>query len=197
MGRNFAALTQQIAKRCLTYASKLGIGFAEAGANMTTTFAPTTTLSARATQHWNEITQLFREACVLRRQGRHVAAAAILEQQLPAVIRSWAFESRLPAGTAKARLQELFTEEQARVESSWLISRFVTTPTPLTVNAAPVASPVMQHVAPIAPPVSPARTAAFFPSISPRRIPIDDVVGMLDMVREQERLSLPHALAVA
>lgn len=160
---------------------------------MTTTFATTTTLSGRATQHWNEITTLFREACVLRRQGRHAAAATILEQQLPPLIRSWAFESRLPAGAAKARLQELFTEEQARVESSWLISRFVTTPTPLTVNA----TPVMQHVAPVAQPVSPARTAAFFPQISPRRIPIDDVVGMLDMVREQERLSLPQALAVA
>lgn len=158
---------------------------------MTTAFAPTTTLSARATQHWNELTQLFREACVLRRQGKHVAAAAILEKQLPEIIRAWAFESRLPAGTAKARLQELFTEEQARVESSWLISRFVATPTVTTVM------PVRESAAPAAQPVSPARTAAFFPQISPRRIPIDDVVGMLDMVREQERQYAPHSLAVA
>lgn len=144
---------------------------------------PTTTVtspiaSAAAQQLWSELTRLFREACVLRRQGRHNAAAAILEKQLPAMIRGWAAESRLSANAAKARLQEMFSDEQARVESAWLISRFSAESPVTAAAAAPLAQPAARPA------------AAWYPPISPRRIPIDDVVGMIDMVREHERLAV-------
>ncbi len=148
--------------------------------------------TVEAERLWREIAGHLREACILRRQGRHQAAAAILERELPPLIRLWAAESALPSEEAKSRLNQLFTDEQARVESHWIIARF------LTEN--PAADSAVRHL--VAFPTTPAGTpsgsrsffapvgsapAMVFPAIAPRRIPIADVVDMIDAARDLDR----------
>ena len=151
--------------------------------------------TAEADRLWRLIAGHLREACILRRQGRHHAAAAILERELPPIIREWAAACTLPAAEAKTRLNQLFTDEQARVESHWIIARF------LAANNAPgnaadrlVAFPAAPAVAPsgmqsffAAPPSQATSAAMFFPAIAPRRIPIADVVDMIDATQEIAR----------
>ena len=103
------------------------------------------------------------------RQGRHAAAAAILERDLPPGSREWYAASGLPAAAAKERLGRLFNEEQARVESHWIRAR---------VGAAP---------APASAPASPPYPGMQFAPIGPRRIPVDDVTDMIDAARELSR----------
>jgi len=152
--------------------------------------------AAESERLWRVIAGHLREACILRRQGRHRAAATILERELPPLIRLWAAECALPAAEAKARLNQLFTDEQARVESHWIIARFLSeapaadsaarqllafpgTPAGLPQGQQSYFSPVSTN--------GPAAPAMFFPAIAPRRIPITDVVDMIDATRELER----------
>ena len=148
--------------------------------------------TAEADRLWREIAGQLREACILRRQGRHQSAATILERGLPPLIRFWAAATRLPSAEAKARLNQLFNDEQARVESHWIIARF------LAENPA-ADSAVRQLVAfPSAPATAPDGQPSFFapvssspamvfPAIAPRRIPIADVVDMIDAARDIDR----------
>lgn len=135
--------------------------------------------TAEATRLWREIGHQVREACILRRQGRHRAAAAILEGDLPRLIRSWATESALPAAEAKARLNQLFNDEQARVESHWIIARF------LAEERAPDAA--VRHLNAFSPATGVPAAGLLFPAIAPRRIPIADVTDMIDAARDLER----------
>jgi hypothetical protein len=144
------------------------------------TLAITEPLTVEAERLWREIAGQVREACILRRQGRHLAATEILEHTLPPLIRSWAGESALPAAEAKARLNQLFTEEQARVESHWLMARFLNDD-----RAAATAARQLNTFPAV--PVSSVPSAMWFPSIAPRRIPLDAVVDMIDAARDLER----------
>lgn len=147
--------------------------------------------TVEAERLWREIAGHLREACILRRQGRHQAAAAILERELPPLIRLWAAESALPSEEAKSRLNRLFNDEQARVESHWIIARFL--------SENPAADSAVRHLVafPSAPISSPGQSSYFvpaspapamlFPAIAPRRIPIADVVDMIDAARDLDR----------
>jgi hypothetical protein len=139
--------------------------------------ATQTAQSTDADRLWHDLSCQLREACVLRRQGRLRAANTILEDELPAVIRAWAAASGLPGPEAKARLNQLFDDEQARVESHWLIARFlaggngsVTPPTVPGVHVELHQNPAIQ-----------------LPAVPLRRIPIADVVEMIDAARDMER----------
>ncbi len=154
--------------------------------------------TVEAERLWREIAGQLREACILRRQGRHSAAATILEGQLPPLIRSWAAECALPGDEAKARLNQLFTDEQARVESHWIIARFLAEEHADSASRHLVAFPACPAALPAGvqsffPP--PARNAAMlFPAIPPRRIPLGDVVDMIDVARDLDRASVGRAL---
>ena len=148
--------------------------------------AITEPIPAEAERLWREIAGQVREACILRRQGRHLAAAEILEHTLPPMIRSWSGECALPAAEAKARLNQLFNEEQARVESHWLMARFLS-------DERSVADTARQLTAFPAVPVSPSPSAMWFPAIAPRRIPLDAVVDMIDAARDLERSAAQRA----
>ena len=170
------------------------------GASMPSPVPNTEQATAEAERLWRLIAGHLREACILRRQGRHHAAAEILERELPPLIRQWSTECALPAADAKARLNQLFTDEQARVESHWIIARF------LAANNAPVPAADRLVAFPTAPaalpagmqsffaaPTSQATSAAmFFPAIAPRRIPIADVVDMIDASQEIARTAALH-----
>ena len=156
--------------------------------------------TVEADRLWRLIAGHLREACILRRQGRHHAATAILERELPPLIREWSAQCALPTEEAKARLNQLFSDEQARVESHWIIARF------LAANNAPgnaadrlVAFPAAPAVAPsgmqsffAAPPSQATSAAMFFPAIAPRRIPVADVVDMIDASQELARTAALH-----
>lgn len=147
--------------------------------------------TVEADRLWRLIAGHLREACILRRQGRHHAATAILERELPPLIREWSAQCALPTEEAKARLNQLFSDEQARVESHWIIARF------LADKTTPVASAERLVAFPAALPGLPCAfgqatvhstsAAMFFPSIAPRRIPIADVVDMIDASQEIAR----------
>lgn len=148
--------------------------------------ALTEPIPAEAERLWREIAGHVREACILRREGRHLAAAEILERTLPPMIRAWAGECTLPAAEAKARLNRLFNEEQARVESHWLMARFLS-------EDSTAAHTVRQLSAYPAVPVAPSPAAMWCPPIAPRRIPLDAVVEMIDAARDLERCAAQRA----
>jgi hypothetical protein len=151
--------------------------------------------TAEADRLWREIAVHLREACILRRQGRHQAASMILERELPPLVRSWAAECVLPSEEAKARLNRLFNDEQARVESHWIIARFL--------KDERTADSAVRHLAAFPTDVGPGQhsplsnpasaQAMFFPAIAPRRIPIADVVDMIDAARDLERAAARSA----
>lgn len=136
--------------------------------------------SVEAERLWREIGGQVREACILRRQGRHHATTEILEHTLPPLIRSWGAQCTLPAAEAKARLNQLFTEEQARVESHWIMARFL--------NDDRATAAAAQHLSAFpSAPLSPNASAMWFPAIAPRRIPLNDVADMIDVARDLDR----------
>ena len=147
------------------------------------TLAPTELPTAEAERLWVEIAGQVREACILRRQGRHHATTEILERALPPLIRSWSAECALPAAEAKARLNQLFSEEQARVESHWIMARFL--------SDDPAAARRLSAFP--SEPTSMGAAAMWFPAIAPRRIRLDDVADMIDAARELDRSTVPAA----
>lgn len=148
------------------------------------TLAPTELPSVEAERLWREIAGQVREACILRRQGRHHATSTILEHALPPLIRSWAAECALPAAEAKARLNKLFSEEQDRVESHWIMARFLNDDRRAMATNHLNAFPAV--------PSSPSPAPMWFPAIAPRRIPLGDVADMIDVARDLERCAV-HA----
>ena len=146
--------------------------------------APTELPAIEAQRLWREITGEVREACILRRQGRHQATTTILEHTLPPLIRSWSSDCALPSAEAKARLNQLFTEEQARVESHWLMARFL--------NEDHAAATTRYLSAFPAAPAVPSPAPMWFPAITPRRIPLGEVADMIDIARELDRCAV-HA----
>jgi hypothetical protein len=142
------------------------------------------TISAEADRVWRQIAAQFREACILRRQGRYAASAKLMEGELQPLIRDWFTLSGVPAEIAKERLAQLFNEEQARVESNWIIARFLA-------DDPNVAAGHTRRLAAFA--AGAASTGTWYPAIAPRQIPLDDVVDMIDAARASERL-VPHAI---
>lgn len=152
------------------------------------TLAPTELPTLEAERLWREIAGQVREACILRRQGRHQATAEILERTLPPLIRSWATACKLPAPEAKARLNQLFNDEQARVESHWIMSRFLTDK-----QASLTADAAARHLTAFPPtPTVSGPVTTWSPAIAPRRIPLGDVADMIDAARDLERCAV-HA----
>lgn len=143
--------------------------------------------AAETERLWREIAGYVREACILRRQGRHQSAATIFERELPSLIRLWAAASALPAEEAKDRLNRLFSDEQARVESHWIIARFLTEER--------TADQAVRQLAAFPSVPSPATSAMVFPAIAPRRIPIADVVDMIDAARDLDRAAAGRPLS--
>lgn len=154
---------------------------------MPSTALSTVQTTPEADRLWREIANHLREACILRRQGRHQAAATILERELPQLIRFWSAESALPAEEAKSRLNQLFADEQARVESHWIIARFLTEER--------TADQAVRQLAAFPAAPATALSAMIFPAIAPRHIPIADVVDMIDAARDLDRAAAGRPLS--
>jgi hypothetical protein len=78
------------------------------------------------TSLWAKIVEDFRQACLLRREGRRDEANQILNVDLPRTIATW---SRLPATAPgedrRSRLTRMFEAEQRRIDDAMIIQRVV------------------------------------------------------------------------
>ena len=121
---------------------------------------------------WNEIVRWTLEACILRKEGREAQVAELLQDRLPGLIRTWSGSCGLPTETCKQNLRALFRRIQDSIETGYVHRRLI----------------VAEVCANLA--TQPASPGAAAPERGPvrlrRRVPIDDVSGMLDAVAEAE-----------
>lgn len=76
---------------------------------------------------WISLVEQFREACVLRRNGRQSESEHLLQAELPHKIAAWS-KQPLPAGLdRRSILETMFQEEQRRVEEAFFVQKLVAT----------------------------------------------------------------------
>lgn len=74
---------------------------------------------------WKRIGDDFRQACLLRREGKGSEATQILEKNLPETIAAWARVCGLREPERRERLNQLFEQEQRRVDDIWLSQQII------------------------------------------------------------------------
>jgi hypothetical protein len=62
---------------------------------------------------------------LLRREGRIRESDKILNEDLPPQIAQWSQGSRLDSATKRAALENLFREEQKRIDDAWVVHRML------------------------------------------------------------------------
>lgn len=120
---------------------------------------------------WAQIEHAIGESSVMRCEGRAEEAAAMLQEQLPPLIRAWSENSGRSADECRDELRQLFAKAQAQVADAMFTRRLVLA----SIQAQPAALRQDQ-------PEAGDRRLHLR-----RRIPIDDVVGMLDALSEATR----------
>ena len=81
--------------------------------------------SAERERLWKKLSGEFRQACLLRRQGKQAESAEILDRLLPETIAAWARVSSLGESERRERLNRLFESEQNRVDDIWLSQQII------------------------------------------------------------------------
>jgi len=74
---------------------------------------------------WISLVEQFREACVLRRNGRHGESEHLLQNELPNKIAAWSRQPMPPGIDRRSALETMFQEEQRRVEEAFFVQRLV------------------------------------------------------------------------
>jgi hypothetical protein len=128
--------------------------------------------SAKPQFLWNEIVRWTLEACILRKEGREAQVSELLQDRLPGLIRNWSGACGLPTETCKQNLRALFRRIQESVETGYIHRRLIV--------AEVCANLATQPAGPSIP------AGERGPVRLRRRVPIDDVSGMLDAVAEAE-----------
>lgn len=142
-------------------------------------FKSATTASAadRTAALWDEIDRTVRESCALRCERRDDEAATLLQHTLPALIREWSAGAGRSREDCRAALRQLFADAQERVATALLCKRLV------------IGSLGGSDSSPTS---APAHASASRPAAGQlhlrRRVPIDDIAGMLDALDENERV---------
>ena len=126
--------------------------------------------SSTAADLWCELEEAVHESCVLRCAGRLSEASQIVDHTLPLIIRDWSRVCGLSVSERKQRLQKLFKQVQERVATA-VISRRLAEESMTEPEAR--------------------QRASGRPMQLSRRVPIDDVAGMLDALAEVERRWAP------
>lgn len=76
---------------------------------------------------WSSLVEQFREACVLRRNGRLEESEHLLQTEIPSKIAAWSKQA-LPVGIDRRNaLETMFHEEQRRVEEAFFVQKLVAT----------------------------------------------------------------------
>ncbi len=128
---------------------------------------------------WNEIVRWTFEACILRKEGKEGAVAVLLQERLPALIRTWSSRCGLAPAACKEQLTSLFSRVQESVELGFMQRRLI----------------VEEICARFAQQPSGSR----LPDVSGavglrRRVPIGDVSDMLDALAEAEFETMGEAI---
>jgi len=74
---------------------------------------------------WISLVEQFREACVLRRNGRHEESEHLLQNELPNKIAAWSRQPVPPGIDRRSALETMFQEEQRRVEEAFFVQKLV------------------------------------------------------------------------
>jgi hypothetical protein len=69
-----------------------------------------------AAEAWKEVVSQFRSLCLMRHEGKTANSKAILEQDLPRKIAVWSQTAEDDAEAKRVRLEQMFREEQKRIE---------------------------------------------------------------------------------
>lgn len=133
---------------------------------------------------WTELERWTLEACVLRAEGREDEAVRVLQERMPALIRDWSTHSRLAKPEIQERLRHMLAEKQDFVARGLAQRRLITS---ALLAEARAGNPEI-------PPALARRAAASAPVALHRRVPLDDIVGMLDGLAEAEREARREAL---
>ncbi|MBM3849562.1 MAG: hypothetical protein FJ396_05125 [Verrucomicrobia bacterium] len=76
---------------------------------------------------WISLVEQFREACVLRRNGRLEESEQLLQTEIPNKIAAWSKQA-VPVGIDRRNaLETMFQDEQRRVEEAFFVQKLVTT----------------------------------------------------------------------
>ncbi len=108
---------------------------------------------------------------MLRAEGRESEAVAILQHRLPGLITAWSRGSGLAGERCQMMLRELFARVQQQVATAKICKRLVLQSLGADESRAEGSAP---------------RSA---PLQVRRRVPLDDIPGMLDALDEDERIT--------
>lgn len=117
---------------------------------------------------WAALEDAVREACTLRAEGLENDAIRILQEVLPGMIGRWSRSASRPAAECQQRLRELFARVQQQVATAQVCKRLVLRSLEASNRQAPLPAAAVRLQ---------------------RRVPIDDIPGMLDALDEGERLA--------
>lgn len=142
----------------------------------------------RASGLWQQIVEITREACVLRQEERESEAVVLLQQKLPPIIRSWSASCGAPADTCRQRLRELFASEQEQMRAALMQRRLIVDEVVSRLQVRAAATNATTSASAVV------LTDATRPVQLRRRIPFNDVEGMLDALQEAERGAVTEAI---
>lgn len=74
---------------------------------------------------WDKVVQDYRQLCILRRQGLAEESSRILRGELPASIAEWSERDPADGATKKRRLNEMFQQEQRRLDDVWFLQDII------------------------------------------------------------------------
>ena len=76
---------------------------------------------------WISLVEQFREACVLRRNGRHEESEQLLQTELPNKIAAWSKQPLAVGVDRRTVLETMFHDEQRRIEEAFFVQKLVAT----------------------------------------------------------------------
>jgi|GEM_PF-2461304 len=74
---------------------------------------------------WKSLTEEFRNACMMRRQGDSAGSTKILNETLPPMIAAWSQLSPSTEATKREQLNQMFERERERIEDAWLTQQIL------------------------------------------------------------------------
>jgi hypothetical protein len=142
--------------------------------------------SQNASKLWQAIVGTTREACLLRQEGREQEAVDLLQQTLPGTIRQWSNVCGESAERCRELLRDLFNREQEAARTALLQRRLIVDEVCSRLQVQRAAPETVESRIVVKNALQPVQLR--------RRVPIDDVVGMLDALQQVERGELAEAL---
>lgn len=150
---------------------------------------------------WEKVVRDFRRLCVLRRQDRRDESEALLRQELPRSISDWAQHDPSAPDHKRSRLDEMFQQEQRRMDEVALLNELLSSQlmdTFLPVVCSSVCSAVGEELrkagagrdsgtAPVLRETRPAAEPA-----PRRRVAFDDIPGVIDLLLDDAASATPR-----